>query len=152
MSVTLPRALLPKGFPKLTAGNSKVTSLKTKSYNCIAWAAGENHRWWQTADPFGQYYWPPQAPRSSSLSALIAAFRTIGYEPCADGRPEGGFEKVALYERDAKWTHAARQLPDGTWTSKLGSSVDIMHKTPELVSDTYGEVTCFMRRPISSSQ
>jgi hypothetical protein len=146
MSVSLPRSLLPKGFPKLKADNSRVTSLPTSSYNCIAWAAGETHRWWQPDVPYGLYYWPSKAPKSMQPAALIAAFEAIEYSPCKDGALEEGYEKVVLYERDGRWTHAARQLADGTWTSKLGSGVDIMHKAPELVDDTYGSVTCFMKR------
>lgn len=47
------------------------------------------------------------------------------------------------------WTHAARQLPTGKWTSKLGRSEDIEHTTPEAVSGTtYGAMVCFMGRAI----
>ena len=44
---------------------------------------------------------------------------------------------------------AAVQLPDGEWSSKLGLYEDISHRTPEsLDPDFYGEVHCFMRRPL----
>jgi hypothetical protein len=45
------------------------------------------------------------------------------------------------------YTHAARQLPDGQWTSKLGKYVDIEHSAPEDVAGgVYGEVMQFMKR------
>jgi hypothetical protein len=44
--------------------------------------------------------------------------------------------------------HAARQLPTGRWTSKLGKAVDIEHDTPEGVTGpVYGAVVKFLRRP-----
>jgi hypothetical protein len=45
------------------------------------------------------------------------------------------------------YTHAARQLPDGTWTSKLGKDVDIEHDYPDDVAGgVYGEVVVLMQR------
>jgi hypothetical protein len=44
-------------------------------------------------------------------------------------------------------THAARQLSNGCWTSKLGKLNDIQHGTPESIEGTeYGIVYCFMKR------
>ena len=56
--------------------------------------------------------------------------------------------KVALYADEwGGWTHAARQLADGWWTSKLGPAEDILHRTPSaLVGVVYGEVREFMKR------
>lgn len=49
------------------------------------------------------------------------------------------------------WTHAARQLPDGSWTSKLGPDEDILHRTPQaLVGDLYGQVQAIMKRTLSA--
>ena len=50
--------------------------------------------------------------------------------------------------RIGEWTHAARQLADGWWTSKLGPAEDIRHRTPQaLAGDQYGQVVAFMKRP-----
>ena len=47
------------------------------------------------------------------------------------------------------YTHVARQLTNGKWTSKLGRCEDIEHDTPDDVADgVYGEVMQFMQRPI----
>lgn len=44
--------------------------------------------------------------------------------------------------------HAARQLPNGRWTSKLGDHVDIEHAALDAVGgDFYGEPAVFMRKP-----
>lgn len=45
--------------------------------------------------------------------------------------------------------HAARQLADGSWTSKCGRSEDIRHTLEGLAGDVYGEPTIFLSRPRS---
>ncbi len=80
------------------------------------------------------------------------AFGALGYEPCADGLLEDGFEKVAIYQSPSGVQHMARQLQTGWWTSKLGQLEDIEHETPaELEGDIYGVVVQYMRRAIDTS-
>jgi hypothetical protein len=75
----------------------------------------------------------------------------MGYLICESDGVEEGFDKVAIYAQGGRWTHAARQLPDGKWTSKLGPDEDIEHESPtELVGNLYGQVHCIMRRLIQS--
>jgi len=61
-----------------------------------------------------------------------------------------GFEKVALFaESGLLYTHAARQLASGRWTSKLGGAEDVEHDRPnDVAGGVYGEVVQIMRRPI----
>jgi hypothetical protein len=136
-------------FGKLNSQNHIQTSPETNSYNCIAWAAGEDHRWWQPNVPaFLGYYWPSDAPSGMHIDCLIGAFQTLGYAPCANGSHEAGMEKVALYAKpDGTWSHAARQLGTGKWTSKLGKLEDIQHDDPAVIEGrTYGAVSCYMSR------
>lgn len=134
-------------FPRLEEEGYRQTSKHTPEYNCIAWAAGDADRWWW---PSPEAYWPPGIAEDATLECFVAAFRTRGYEPCADGALEDGFEKVALYADAAGIpTHAARQLPSGRWTSKLGTEVDIEHTLPGLEGPAYGKVTVFLRRKTS---
>jgi hypothetical protein len=59
-----------------------------------------------------------------------------------------GFEKVALFGYSLYYTHAARQLPNGKWTSKLGKAEDIEHDIPDDVAGgVYGGVVQIMKRP-----
>lgn len=45
------------------------------------------------------------------------------------------------------YTHAAKQLADGRWGSKIGQLEDIVHTTVEALSGSdYGEVVQFMKR------
>ena len=63
-----------------------------------------------------------------------------------------GFETVALFGDGVFYTHAARQLPDGKWTSKLGREEDIEHHAAEDVAGgVYEDVVQFMRRPAEQS-
>ena len=82
------------------------------------------------------------------LAAYVAAFGTLGYEQCADGSLQEGFEKVAIYEPLSGYVlHMARQLPTGRWTSKLGGLEDFEHASPaELEGREYGAVVQYMRR------
>ena len=135
-------------FPNLVVEGYQATSERSLNYNCIAWAAAEQDRWWWP-DRQGQYYWPAHAPREESLRAFLIAFGTLGYEPCDSDQLEDGFEKVAIFAGpDGRPTHAARQLSNGWWTSKLGRMEDIQHALAGLHGDSYGRVAQVLRRPV----
>ena len=136
---------LEQEFPGLKEDNYRPTSPADVSYNCVAYAAGDETRCW---DPTShQYYWPPRAPRTVRVDSYVAAFSTLGYEPCESHQLEHGFEKVAIFWKEARPTHAARQLPSGRWTSKLGDGVDIEHDLHAIEGDAYGQVVVLMKRP-----
>ena len=132
-------------FPRLDEQNHRITSPAAPDDNCIAWSAGDEERWWQPG-----FYWPVDVDLNEfGLGILVEMFRSLGYEECGDDSLEAGFEKVALYGSGFLYTHAARQLPSGKWTSKLGRSEDIEHDSPEILAGgVYGEVVEFMRRPV----
>lgn len=131
-------------FPQITQTGYRLTSPQTPRYNCIAWAAGDTRKWWPDPSPYA--YWPPSIPRENTLTRFVEAFQTLGYEPCESADLEQEYEKVALYA-DGFPTHAARQLADGAWTSKLGSEEDIEHGMPAGVEgEQYGSVAQVMKR------
>lgn len=126
------------------------TSEPTWEYNCIAWAFHEDDRWWWP-DPAGISYWPKGVSREVTLDAFIAASETRGFEVCLNADNEPGFEKVVLYAKGGVPTHAARQLLNGNWTSKLGREIDVQHNTPEALVDEiaqldYGRPITYLRR------
>jgi hypothetical protein len=140
---------LAQDFPYLDADGYVETSPADTRYNCIAWAAGRTDQWWWPED---EGDWPTGSPRERTLEGFTLAFGTLGYVPCTDGSPEPGYEKVVIYALDGLPTHAARQLGDGRWTSKLGPQIDIAHTTPRGVEGpVYGVATVFLRRPVSVS-
>jgi hypothetical protein len=103
--------------------------------------------WWPVEDP-QRVYWPAGVPREETLEAVQAVFAALGYAPYDQADPEPGYEKVALFANTAGVpTHAARQLPDGRWTSKLGQLQRIDHALRDLEGTEYGTVARVMRRP-----
>lgn len=134
-------------FPRLTESNSRPTSPYDEGYNCIAWAAGDTLRWWWP-DPMGLKYWPADVPRSETMDSFVKAYGTQGYLQLASPELESGKQKVAIFaDRSMKPTHAARQLVDGWWASKLGAQIDIEHELSALDGPAYGTVAVILARP-----
>jgi hypothetical protein len=139
-------------FPRLTRIAYRVTSPATPNYNCIAHAAGRSDSWWWPEDAPG-VLWPEGVAKEATVTAFVEAYAQDGYEECSSPALEAGFEKIALYvDLDGVPTHAAHQLPDGSWSSKLGEWEDIEHATLEALEDYdhlglgYGTVGRLLRR------
>ena len=140
-------------FPRLRQEGYSITSQESDAYNCIAWAAGDTAKKWDP-DPTSGRYWPDGAPRTLDVESFLHLFAfNGGYSPCDSDALELGFEKIAIYTSIAKEvTHAARQLPSGAWTSKLGDWEDIQHHTLSgLESSFYGQVAIILKRPVSDN-
>lgn len=132
-----------------------MTSDYDATHNCVAYAADDKSRKWDWSSlPLPGYYWPATASKGYGIESLKSAFEAIGYEICGNGDVEDGFEKVALYvDEHGFWTHAAKQEPSGEWSSKLGNSEDIRHRTPHCFGGSiYGNVMHFMKRPTNVEQ
>src|SRR2546427_2160666 len=108
--------LSPHDFPRLNASNHHDASPEDDSYNCIAWALGDNSTWWDPA-PVDTYAWPEGLPRELRLEVYVALFRGFGFVRCDSAALEAGFSKIALYaDKDGDFSHVARQLPGtGRW-------------------------------------
>ena len=140
---------LEGGFPDLKSKGYRITSPYDPSYNCIGWSFGDDSRiWWPT--PHNSHYWPTGLPRVLSIETFKKAYEQVGYEECESSLLEKGFEKIAVYLSLATGmpTHAARQLPSGKWTSKLGKSEDVEHTLPGLLGQTYGQLGPIFKRKI----
>jgi hypothetical protein len=138
-------------FPQLKIDAIKVTSEESEEYNCFAWAAGDQSRKWDWTSHPGEAgrYWPANLDRNGDVHDFIYLYaREGGYSLCSDGTLEVGFEKIALYVGDDNEVkHAARQLPSGRWTSKLGDYEDIEHDLAALEGGGYGRIMQFLKRP-----
>src|ERR1700683_2825441 len=143
-------------FSNVRPDNFKCSSDSTEDveekYNCIAWAVGKKDAFWWPRQ-LGGYHWPVNRPREplnrETIKNFEDAFLTEGFIRCSDGKWEDGFEKLALYVNDSDIPkHAARLLPNGAWTSKMGDSEDIEHDTVHVVEgDLYGKAKVFFKRP-----
>lgn len=133
----------PVRFPNAAADGYVPHSLPDTFYNCIAFAAGVISEWWQP-----KFVWPEELDENDeSMDALVRMYRLKGFVLCEDGQFESGYEKIALYGEPDDYQHAAKQLPDGRWASKLGKGEDIIHPRPETVAGgLYGSVLKYMKR------
>ena len=152
--VTRPRdcSWVPHGFENITPKDFKCASDPENDYNCIAWAAGKTDNFWWPK-PLAPYHWPNGLSKhpvqvAETIPNFIAAFQTEGYRPCRSGRLSFRYEKIALYVADnGRPKHAARLLPTGVWSSKLGPDEDIEHRTLKCIEGTkYGKVKVYLKR------
>jgi hypothetical protein len=92
--------LLEATFPGLVQGNYAVTSLRSKHYNCVAWAAGDSTKWWWPGANVDEEYWPESIDRLETLDSFQAVFASLGNTVCQRDDLEPGFEKVAIFATD----------------------------------------------------
>jgi hypothetical protein len=122
------------GFPGL--GRFEVLAPPTAAdkktgYNCIA----------HTIRVYNKWVWP-----GTKVADFDRLYGSHGYKRMRklDYRFNAELDKIVLYAKVHKngvieCTHGARQLADGTWTSKLGSGPLIRHATPSAVGGpSYG--------------
>jgi len=142
-------------LPYILKEGYEVKSKETELYNCIAFVADDEWRhWWPNDDGYWPIRPPENTPHDDTIDGFVAAFQTIGYKTCDDQNLEDGYTKIAIYVFDGKPAHAAKQLPDGRWKSKLGPWEDIEHNTLRAVEDDflYGSAVVFMRRETNYSE
>lgn len=150
---TITSVELQARFPKLGAGNYKRASLATARYNCLAFACGDERKWWEP-QPGGRFYWPPNAQRDTSLTTVTRIFTADGYAETNDRNIEAGYLKAAIYvdmQDFDTYSHVA--MSDGVvWKSKLGKGQDIEHDSLDLLEgdqkDEYGIVATILRKAI----
>ena len=87
-------------------------------------------------------------PGTKTLENFVNAFKPERFVECESAELEDGLEKVAIFVNYRnKPLHAARSLPDGSWTSKLGDGEDIRHPTLfALEGRRYGNAVAFLKR------
>jgi hypothetical protein len=144
--------LLEELFPGLAQGGFLHTSPADPHYNCIAWAAGDTGKWWWPTPELEDAFWPAGVAREETILAFQEAFATLGYFLCDGEELEPGFEKIALFADDQGIpSHAARQVPKGSWTSKIGELEDIEHALHDLEGTEYGTVVQILKRPLGGT-
>jgi hypothetical protein len=134
-------------YPNLARSGYRRKSYPTTRYNCVAWALGDETRWWEP-DSYNLFFWPSGIPRSYAIRNYVEICRKYGYERCPDGDLETGYEKLAIFTQGNEFKHVARQRQNGMWTSKLGQLDDIDHHIDGFDGSHYGTPTIFMKRKI----
>ncbi len=136
-------------FPNLAGTDWEQKSPIDPTYNCLAFAAGRQDRyWWLDEYPDQDSdYWPAGLPREETVEDIVQLYTSLGFELCNNAEHEPGFQKVAIYAKGDEPTHAAAQTENGHWESKLGPEDDIRHATLEALSGPcYGVPVRFLRK------
>jgi hypothetical protein len=126
----------------------QITSQQSAHYNCAAWAVGDTEHVWD--DQYG--FWPFSDLRGPGVENLIKCYERLGFVPCGlDERLEPGFEKIAVFGRNAEWTHACKQVSECRWWSKHNLFEDIQHGLKDIEA-VYGTLVLILKRPHSEEQ
>lgn len=137
-------------FPNSLIEPFIITSPQTPYYNCIAWAFDDDTKWYWP-DPDEMYFWPKEIPRTVEVNSFVELYRLIRYEVCESSEFELGYEKIAIFSDNLGLpTHAAKQLQNGHWTSKLGCEYDIQHTIESINNGAYGNAAIYMVRNTTS--
>jgi len=134
-------------FPALTPDNHRITSPDDDKYNCVAWVNRDLDGWWEPG-----FCWPNDLEVSGAgdLDAYVELFRRWGYEPCDDSAYEPGYLKLGVYAEGGDFLHVAKQLRDGTWSSKAGVLNDFKHSDLGVLEGSwalqFASVVIVMRR------
>jgi hypothetical protein len=124
-----------EGFPSLGPGceilaPSTGREDRKGAYNCIAHTLRIYDRWVWPGDKVSDFDHLYGSYGYRRINRLDYSFRPTTDKIVLYGMMKGG--RVVC-------THGARQLADGTWTSKLGGGPLIRHKTPDSVDGpSYG--------------
>lgn len=134
--------------PNLIADGGKKTSEKDPGYNCIAWAAKRDKKWWWQPGGGTGIFWPKGVLDDFTFECFVQLFENFGYVKCNGYGLEILYERVAIYAHaDGEFSHVANQLPSGAWTSKLGPDEDVQHDSPHgLEGQSYGTVKQVLKR------
>lgn len=140
--------------PRLSTTDYVKSSEARRRCNCFAWVAGDPSRNWYPGGSPDVSYWPADVRDDLALEAFLEAYGTLGFEPCVGGALVEGVEKIAIFvDGSGDAAHAARQLPDGLWESKMGTWEDIRHQTLDcLQGGEYGVVAAYLSRPRPAAQ
>ena len=90
-------------FPNLHGSQHRLTSEPRSEEKCIANALGAHGEWWEPA--LGRI-WPVGPPYyNRRIDSLVYVFERSGFIVCDTPEFEPGYEKIAIYGKDAHVTH-----------------------------------------------
>jgi hypothetical protein len=137
-------------IPSLQGSSYEPQSNRNPGYNCFAWAIRDSDHVVAPPGTASWARWSDKVPTWETLATYIQFYECEGgFERCVDGSLEQGYEKIALFtSENGDPLHAARQLPSGRWTSKLGKGIDVEHDLDTIDGqELVGSLAVFMKRP-----
>lgn len=138
-------------FPNINQNNSNVIGHKTRNYNCIAFAFGDQTRWWW---PDGSHFWPKDCLDPDESESFEKLFRKVGAKITPIDRVDKiahdpKYVTLAIYaDEDGAINHLAVLNEDNTWTSKLGANYLIEHEYDALTQGSYGDIVAIAKIPV----
>ena len=138
-------------LPRLREAPHRITSEPDDEYNCVGWVQRELDRYYAPGLFWPREIVPEPEAGDEDLDAFVAIFESWGYERCGSSDYEPGFLKIAIYARDGKFHHVAKQLRTNAWSSKVGEAHDLRHETLDALEDApvffdRAYATVFMRK------
>ena len=140
-------------FPELVKAGYEIKSPCDASYNCVAFAVGDTHNWWEDTGEYqvNGYYWPPGI-NGDTVNGWVRVFELHGYTEADNEILEDEYEKIAIYALPDGPEHVARQKSSGEWASKMGRRYDIHHTLSSLEGEYMGKVVKIMKRRCRSGR
>ncbi len=93
-------------------------------------------------DASEEYAWPEKLQRKPTIENFIVFYQMCGFCKADNFLLETGWEKIAIFEDMGEVAHAARQLEDGSWVSRIGDLVDVIHYDLDAVSGGANGLPC----------
>ena len=113
------------------------------NFNCIGYALSINE--------FVSYhisrYWIDSVPRNASIINLVKIFEHFGFERC-NSLVETGYKKIVIYGNHGISKHAAIQLDNIWYESKMGSYEICKHTLEAIEGALYGYPKVWMRKKL----
>jgi hypothetical protein len=133
------------GFPALVGKDYEISD-EDFNYNCLAYALGDYHNWWEPPRGEGRY-WPPGFAEDTTVET---AEKILGAHGFTEVLPIGELpatDSIAIYAIGNEWQHFAR-FSGGAWSSKLGEGHDVSSvDLGDLAINDYGTVVKVLSRP-----
>jgi hypothetical protein len=136
---------IERDFP-LLIGKEYELSDENFNYNCLAYALGDENRWWEPPRMSGRY-WPDGFASDTTVATVESILRVSGFTEELEPSATPITHAVAIYAEGNEWTHFAR-FSEGEWSSKLGEGHDVQGvQLEDLEGLVYGKVLKILARP-----
>ena len=120
-----------------------IPNTKDDNYNCVGYSLEINEF---VSHHIGRY-WIDSIERSGSINNLIKVFEYFGFER-SDSSVEEGYKKIVIYGNRGFASHAAIQLDDIWYQSKMGEYEICKHKLEAIEGILYGYPKVWMKKKI----
>lgn len=129
-----------------------INNSESDNYNCISHTLGIKDKWSWSYDKNEIYeydydhYWPVRCELTKESFDDFYEYHGFEKIKLLDFSYNPKYTKVVLYTNNGVPTHAAIQINEFFWESKIGMFGILRHDLFEIENDVYGEVTQIYRK------